>query len=663
MNRAALISCNKKNRRPGMRFSHYQKSCLNFCSYRLFLIIFIMVDCYLLPVQSQTPAINSLKKELHNPQSNKLSTLLALCWRGESMSSDTIIMYAREAKQISVRNGDPRDELLADAFIARSYYLKGGADTALSICNAGLARVTDINSMFFAYREFMRYKISCLTKLRKMKESIDEDFQLLGNAEKQNDISGKILAYNNLGVNNNILENRPEALSWVNKAFLLINSDAVTMNESLPYTNICAMVFINASAMNFYRNNNDSRYFFLRKAYAIARRNQNLKVESDCYDLEGLVYSEQNKTDSAEQMLKKAVAMQEQIGNIQYILVGISGLETFYANEKNYPKAIQYIRLAQSYSRKYHEPIVFAFYRDLAQCYKLMKNYQAYGETMDTLIMIKDSLYQKGKAEDLAKLEAQYDVTSKEAFIARQNLELLHKDIWIAIAVLVILVVAGSSFLLFRRSKSRQLTALTEAEEKERKRIAADLHDNIGAYASAISAGIDEIESKKLIPDATSIRNLKNNATEIINSLRDTIWAFNKESVTFTGISDRIKIYTQKIQPSYPQINIGVEEHIKKEKKLSPVQALHVFRIVQEAVHNALRHSGGHQVVITVMGTDELAGISVEDDGTGFDPQTVHLVGNGLTNVKTRACEAGFAIAFEQVLPHGTGISIRAKIK
>ncbi len=634
---------------------------LSFCILKLFFIISFLAAGIFFRSYAQTPAIDSLKKSLLNTSTDKLSTIFELCWRGESMSTDTVIMLAEKAKQISIQNNDNAHKFLAEVFIARSFYLKGRADTALQICNNGLKQITDISSMYESYREFMRVKINCLTKLRKIKESIDEDFRLLTEAEKFNDLAGKVLANNTLGVNNNILENRTEALSWENKAYHLINYDSVLKNASLPFGNLCANVSINLSAMYFYHNNLDSGYYFLRKAYAIAKKNQNLKTESDCYNIEGLVYSELHKTDSAEQMLQKAVAMQKQMGNVQYILVGLDALETFYANEKNYTKAIEYIREAQAYSKKYHEPIVFSFYRDLAECYKQIKNYSAYGETMDTLMMIKDSLYQKSKAEDLAKLEAQYDVSSKEAFIAKQKLELLHKNIWIGASILVILLIAVSTYLLYRRNKRKQLMALADAEEKERKRIAADLHDNIGAYASAISAGVDEIESKKLISDTSSINNLKNNATEIITSLRDTIWAFNKESITLTGISDRIKIYIQKIQPSYPQIQICVEENISKEKKLSPVQALHIFRIVQEALQNALRHSNCNKVTINIISNTDFANISIEDNGNGFDPQTVQQTGNGLLNMKTRAREAGFILSFEKTIPTGTKVLISGK--
>jgi len=618
-----------------------------------FLALFISVGFYT-TLQSQTPVIDSLKKSLSDSQRDKLSILFELCWHGESMAADSELRFAQTAKQISIEKKDDAGKLEADFFIARSYNMKGRADTSLVLCDKGLQQITDTNKMFALFRDFMWYKIVSLTKLRKIKESIDECFRLLESGERHNDILAQGIACNCLGVNYNILLNRKEALNWLNKAFQIVKNDSTNR--------IYLQVFVNLSAVYFYHNNMDSGYYFLNHAMAGAKIKENLKVESDCLTLQGLVYSIQNKMDSAENVLQKAVAIQKQIGNVQYILVGLDALETFYAKQKDYPKAIGYIKQAEEYARRFNEPLVFQFYQDLAECYKQMKNYQAYGETLDTLMMIKDSLYQKSKAEDLAKLEAQYDVSSKEAFIAKQKLELLNKDLWIAAVALVTFFFVAAAYLVYRRNRRRQRIALKEAEENERKRIAADLHDNIGAYASAISAGIDEIESRKLITDASTIRHLKNNATEIMASLRDTIWAFNKESITLTGISDRIKIYTQKMQPAYPQVSISIEEDIRKEKKLSPVQALHIFRIVQEALHNALQHSHCNKVSININSNDEVAEIKVEDNGNGFDPQSVHHAGNGLQNMKSRATEAGFDLAFGKIAPKGTQVSLAAKM-
>lgn len=604
---------------------------------------------------SQTPQIDSLKKALNNPRNDQLAILLGLCKNNPSMNADTALMYATRARYISEQRHDFENKIMAEFYIASCYNMKGRADTTLILCNEGLKEIPDTDKFFPAYRNFMWDKIVSLTKLRKIKESINECYTLLGNAERNNDIPGQVIASNCMGVNNNILENRAEDLLQVKKAYAFIESDTSGVSSFPLYSNVCGIVLINLSAMYFYRNMNDSGFFFLRKAYTLAKKEENLRIESDCYTLKGQVYLESNKTtDSAGYLLGQALHIQKQIGSVQNILVGLDAMETFYLKQKNYYKAINYIQQEQWYARKYDEPLVFQAYRDLAECYKQLKNYTAYGQTMDTLIMLKDSLYEKSKAEDLAKLEAQYEVSSKEAFIAKQKLQLLHKNIWIAGVALILLLLLASAFIIYRYIRRKQKMDLDLAEEKERKRIAADLHDNIGAYASAISDNIDDIENRKLIADNFSLQNLKNNASEIISALRDTIWAFNKESVSLTGISDRLKIYVQKIQQSYNGVQLKMDENITGERKLSPAQALHIFRIAQEAIHNALRHSGADKINISLKGNENFFELSVADNGHGFDTEKMMNAGNGLTNMKMRAAEAGYIISIANADPKGT---------
>lgn len=614
----------------------------------IFLFAFSNTNSY-----SQTRLIDSLKRELNNANIDRISVLFGLCSHGESMPADTLAKFARMAKKISIENKNLHDQFLSDFYIGESYSYKGMADSSLNICNEDLKQIKAGKSMFDVYCRLTWNKIVALTKLRKIEESTNICFALLQEADSTNDIFAKVTALNNLGVNNNILGNRVEALKWFNEAYSTIKNSS-TYNQF-------PLVFTNLAATYFNTKKYDSAYIFLNKALEIARQNQNLRSEADCFLLGGLMYSDRNKIDSAEQMLKKAVALQNQIGNIQFILVGMEALEIFYTQQKNYPKAIEYIRQAQADSKRFHEPFILSFYKDLADCYKLMKNYDAYGETMDTLMMLKDSLYQKSKAEDLAKLEAQYEVSSKEAFIAKQQLQLLHKNILITTVVLITLLIIAIAFFIYRYIRRRQRIALNNAEEKERKRIAADLHDNIGAYASAISYGIDDIENRKLISDTYFLQSLKSNAAEIISSLRDTIWAFNKEAVTITGINDRLRTYIQKIQPLYPHIKIFLEENINGTKKFSPVQALHIFRIVQEAIHNALVHSGGDKIIVDVSDKKGIINISVEDNGAGFNPDEKINTGNGLSNMKTRASEAGFVLTFSTPATKGTIVRLTSK--
>ena len=100
---------------------------------------------------------------------------------------------------------------------------------------------------------------------------------------------------------------------------------------------------------------------------------------------------------------------------------------------------------------------------------------------------------------------------------------------------------------MMQEEKRLSSEAVIHAEEKERKRIAADLHDNMGAYATAIIANVDDIIVNKKHDTESAFTNLKINAIELMSNLRDTIWASYKEKIFLTGISDRFKNYIKKI--------------------------------------------------------------------------------------------------------------------
>ena len=358
--------------------------------------------------------------------------------------------------------------------------------------------------------------------------------------------------------------------------------------------------------------------------------------------------------------LKEATAIYDQLHDTLSILNGITAMADYYLSSGNADSGITVcLKGIEIVNRGFAYPLA-ELYWTLAQCYKKAGNANKYAETLNAIISINDATYKKNSENDLAELNAKYELSNKEAFIARQKLDLLRKNIWIAFACILAILIGGSAWLLLIRSRRRQHIALKEAEEKERRRIAADLHDNIGAYASAISAGIEEMEIGKVISDPSSIENLKVNVAEIMNSLRDTIWAFNKESVPLTGLSDRVKTHVQKIQPNYSSIKISVEENIAVEKNLSPVVALHLFRIIQEALHNSVKHSGGSIVVIDIHSDEKSMGIFIQDNGKGFDTDVTKQTGNGLINMKNRAAESGYALTFTRTLPLGMKIGLNS---
>ncbi|MBK6636000.1 MAG: sensor histidine kinase [Chitinophagaceae bacterium] len=207
-------------------------------------------------------------------------------------------------------------------------------------------------------------------------------------------------------------------------------------------------------------------------------------------------------------------------------------------------------------------------------------------------------------------------------------------------------------WLALEEEKKLSEKAVIDAEEYERKRIAADLHDNIGAYASAIRADVEKITDNGFEKSNASLQNLQQHSQEIINSLRDTIWVLNKENITITGIGDRIKNYISKLRPTYNTIQFHISEEINTDVRVSSQNALNIFRIVQEALHNALKHSNASNISIYISSNETFL-IKISDDGKGIQNMNT-ADGNGLRNMQARAKEIDMQLSVTSKINEGT---------
>jgi signal transduction histidine kinase len=110
---------------------------------------------------------------------------------------------------------------------------------------------------------------------------------------------------------------------------------------------------------------------------------------------------------------------------------------------------------------------------------------------------IKDSVYQQNSAEAMSELKTKYEVQKKENTIILQQLDLVKKDYLLYSSVLLFILAAVIIYFVFRNYKRRQkqkaTAAVALAEESERKRLAADLHDNLGAYAASIASNVSRL--------------------------------------------------------------------------------------------------------------------------------------------------------------------------
>jgi signal transduction histidine kinase len=205
-----------------------------------------------------------------------------------------------------------------------------------------------------------------------------------------------------------------------------------------------------------------------------------------------------------------------------------------------------------------------------------------------------------------------------------------------------------------KQAKLLQKIALQKELENERQRISRDLHDNMGAYTSALIANVQHL--KLTAGNSIDVENMQSNAEQILASLRETIWVLNNKEVTLQEFSDGFKNYCFKILKNFEDISFNAVENIEKNTMLTAATAIHLNKILQEAVQNIIKHANATQLHYTITSTNKIE-ITIHDNGKGFD-QSIVKKGNGLENMQWRAKEVGIEIKIQSIINNGTTITI-----
>jgi signal transduction histidine kinase len=235
-----------------------------------------------------------------------------------------------------------------------------------------------------------------------------------------------------------------------------------------------------------------------------------------------------------------------------------------------------------------------------------------------------------------------------------------YKTWWFA-TIIGLILLGSLIFGINRYNRSKYIGRLRELENEhriqmERERISRDLHDNIGAFANAVLYKAQTIGENPQV-DLEVIEDLKFASKDIILSLRETIWAFKKESYSSQECMLRIRNFIQTLHRYYENINIHINENHESEKTLSYSRALDLVRLVQEAVTNSLKHAKPKNIMVTSTIDKDKWIVEVKDDGMGFDVVRVNL-GNGLDNMKKRAVKSGFEFSLFSKVGEGTRITL-----
>lgn len=217
------------------------------------------------------------------------------------------------------------------------------------------------------------------------------------------------------------------------------------------------------------------------------------------------------------------------------------------------------------------------------------------------------------------------------------------------------------------RQSEQQLRLLSaellKSQEQERKRVAGELHDSIGSSLSAIKFSLEDY-MERLAPDraeAESLRSLVSMVQHAIDETRRITTDLRPSILDDLGIVATIDWFCRHYQTVYTNIRVEEKIRILEERIPEPLKIV-IFRIIQEAFHNAAKYSKAEQVEISLYEEDCSVHLLIRDNGVGFDvsargaPEGL-MKGLGITGMKERAELSGGKLDVRSAMGMGTTIN------
>ncbi|MEO6917154.1 MAG: sensor histidine kinase [Chitinophagaceae bacterium] len=204
-------------------------------------------------------------------------------------------------------------------------------------------------------------------------------------------------------------------------------------------------------------------------------------------------------------------------------------------------------------------------------------------------------------------------------------------------AVFIVVVLTGVilayfiiSLVRFHRryvklQKERIFAEIT-IQEIERKRIANDLHDSIGPVLSAVKLNINSIEINNEA-DQKIIDKTGKYLDDIIASMRQISYNLLPNTLERKGLVEAVHEFIAQVNSKHV---LDIHFMVLKDSRVSREKEIHIFRIIQEIMHNTIKHAGAKKLQIGISEEDGNFLLLTKDDGKGFDVQKEKLNFNGL---------------------------------
>lgn len=435
--------------------------------------------------------------------------------------------------------------------------------------------------------------------------------------------------YTNIGLLNISLKDFERAEQYVSKAHEIISTYDNKDRESIVLS-ILASVQLNLKDTTAALQN-------ARKALQISRGEKAAfqgRVTSSLI-LGDILYS-RGAYDSAKRYYMETETLSANPGLSYYDAEAKAGLTKLYLSTGSVGKALYTAKKAIDIAEtRGHESVLEKLYRLYGKALAATgRNKEAYAY-LDKSYRINDSINSAENKQIVNNIRIKYETEKKDREIAenklalqKQSVQLYKRNLYLVLLVLFAAVLIMVIVLIRMRNKHKMqklaeqrkiqvLNAQVAGEEKERKRIARELHDGIANDMAIMKMKLDNlsdsVEQKQIGSEISMLSDLAVNAHKETRRISHNLYPVQLIS---KGLVKAVKDYLSGISIEGCKLEIQVIE--RGIVQLTKDRQLLLFRLIQELTGNTLKHSNAKHIMVDMLISEEVVQVTVEDDGTGM---------------------------------------------
>lgn len=617
---------------------------------------------------AQTREIDSMLRQAHTASgTSQVEIYRNLSHFTRTINADTSMYFARKAAELATISGRDYDKRIAYMAMGRTLIVKGSYDLAIKYFNQVLSVSPTKNDTITAAA--LNGIGTSQWQLGKHTEALLNHFKAVKIWEKEKNYKGIAASAVHIGMVYQTQEKLPLAEKHV------LNAVTILEKNHDPGMQISAM----HTLANIYGMEGKIKEAFAldQKGIALAEQTTNEFAKALFYDNIGNCYLYGNPPDykKAFEYFIRTLQIDSAFQNKKQMSDSYVNLGGVLIEQKKYAEAIPYLRRSAELALEsgFTQGRIKALL-ELSKAYKQSEqNDEAY-ISLQSAMKAKDSFAKANSEARMAEMEMVYETEKQQQQINLQRVQISKKNYLLAGIVLLIVFISLlvlSAWLRIRLKqkarfqqeimKQQELAskAVMAAEEKERQRIARDLHDGVGQMMSVAKMNLSAFESDLKFVNADqqeSFEKIISLVDESCREVRNVSHNMMPNALLKNNLAIAIKDFIDKIEKRSLKVRVYTEG---LDDRMDSNLEIILYRVIQECVNNVIKHAEASRLDISVLKDKQGISATIEDNGKGFDiGDKDRFEGIGLKNIITRIEYLKGIVDFDSSPGRGTLVAL-----